>query len=114
MPNSKLPFLRLPYKPPTIGEVYVHGPNTAVLDRRLTAIWNLINSQRAMGAHRVLCTCEKCAIFDPFFLMAKLTAVTAVFPDTRLPQIPAQSKNSDDELEQTMFHTENASGFLSS
>ena len=38
----------------------------------------------------------------------KVTAATTVFPDTGLPQIPTQSKNSDNELEQTMFHTEKA------
>ena len=40
--------------------------------------------------------------------LAKVTAATTVFPDTGLPQIPTQSKNSDNELKQTMFHTENA------
>ena len=35
---------------------------------------------------------EKWAIFEPFSLKAKLTAVTTVFPDTGLPQIPTQSK----------------------
>ena len=43
-----------------------------------------------------------------FSLMAKVTTVTAVFPDTVLPQIPIQSKTSDNGLKQTMFHTENA------
>ena len=40
--------------------------------------------------------------------MAKVTRLTAVFPDTGLPQIPTQSNNSDNELKQTIFHTENA------
>ena len=35
------------------------------------------------GAHRALC--EKWAIFEPFPPMAKVTVVTAVFPDTGLP-----------------------------
>ena len=39
--------------------------------------------------------------------MAKVTAVTTVFPYTGLPQISTQSKNSDNESKQTMFHTEN-------
>ena len=34
--------------------------------------------------------------------MAKVTAVIIVFPDTGLPQIPTQSKNSDNEIKQTM------------
>ena len=40
--------------------------------------------------------------------MAKVTAVPTVFPDPGLPQIPTESKRSDNELKQTMFHTENA------
>uniref|UniRef100_A0A7S4G5L7 Uncharacterized protein n=1 Tax=Eutreptiella gymnastica TaxID=73025 RepID=A0A7S4G5L7_9EUGL len=39
-------------------------------------------------------------------MMAKVTAAASVFPDTGLPQIPTQSKNSDDQLKQVMFHAE--------
>ena len=40
--------------------------------------------------------------------MAKVTAITTVFLDTGMPQTPTHSKNSDNELKQTMLHTENA------
>ena len=40
--------------------------------------------------------------------MAKVTAVTTVFPDTGVPRIHPQSKNSDSELNQTVFRTEDA------
>ena len=46
--------------------------------------------------------------FGPLLPVCKVTGVTTVFPDTGLPQIPTQSKNSDGELKQTMIHTENA------
>ena len=58
------------------------------------------------GAYRALC--DRWAVLVPLPLLAKVTAATTVFPDTGLPQIPTQSKNSDNELKQTMFHTENA------
>ena len=47
---------------------------------------------------------QKQANLDLFCPMAKVTPVTTVFPDTGLPQIPTQSKNSDDEVKQTMSH----------
>ena len=40
--------------------------------------------------------------------MAKVTAVTTVFSYTAPPQIPTQSSNSDYELKQSIFPTENA------
>ena len=40
--------------------------------------------------------------------MAKVTAVTTAVRYTGLPQIPTQSNSSDNELKQTVFHTENA------
>ena len=48
------------------------------------------------------------AILDPVSPMAKVTAVSTVFPCTGLPQIPTQSKFGDNELKQTMLHTEYA------
>ena len=48
--------------------------------------------------------CQKQAILDLFSPMAKVTAVTTVFPCTGLSQIPTQSKNSG----RSMFHTANA------
>ena len=55
----------------------------------------------AKGMHRALC--EQHAILDPFSLVAKVTAETTVFPDTGLPQIRTQFKNSRNELKQTLF-----------
>ena len=40
--------------------------------------------------------------------MAKVTSVTAVVPVHRTAQILTTSKNSDNELTQSTFHTENA------
>ena len=40
--------------------------------------------------------------------MATVTAVTTVFPDNGLPQVPIHSKNSDNELKQNRCHTGNA------
>ena len=45
---------------------------------------------------------------DPFSPLAKVIGVTTVFPDTGLPQVPTQSSNSDNEVKQSMFHTEKA------
>ena len=40
---------------------------------------------RCLGAHRALCPrCAKVGYFDPFSPMAKVTAVTTLFPDTGL------------------------------
>ena len=50
--------------------------------------------------------CEK---QDPFPPMANVTAVYTMFACAGLPQIPTQSQNSDNEVTQPMFHTENAS-----
>ena len=38
--------------------------------------------------------------------MAKGSTVTTTFPYAGLPQIPTQSKNSDNELKRIMLHTE--------
>ena len=53
--------------------------------------------------------CDKEAIFPdgPFSTMAKVTAVTTVLPHSNA-QILTQSKNSENELKQTMLHSENA------
>ena len=40
--------------------------------------------------------------------MAKVTAVTPVFPDTRLLRFLLKSQNSENELTQTVFRTEDA------
>ena len=58
-------------------------------------------------ARTVHVLCEKWALLDVFPPMAKVTAVTTVFP-RRTAQILTQSKNSDNESTQTLFHTENA------
>ena len=50
----------------------------------------------ALCAVHTLCKNE--AILDLFLPLAKLMAVTTVFPATGLPQIPTQSKNSDNEV----------------
>ena len=69
--------------------------------------WNGIGPMGgALCAARMLC--KKQANVDPFSPLAKVTAVTTVFPDTGLPQIPPQSTNSSNEFKQTMFHTSNA------
>jgi len=41
-------------------------------------------------------------------MVAKVTAVTTVFPYTGLPRFLLTPKNADDESKQTTFHTENA------
>ena len=49
---------------------------------------------------------RKVGYFGPIFPDGQVDL--GVFPDTGLPQISGQSENSDHELKQTMFHTENA------
>ena len=57
------------------------------------------------GVRRGLCPhCAKVGYFESLSPMAPVTAVTTVFPYADFYSV----QNSDNELEQTMFRTENA------
>ena len=60
-----------------------------------------------MGAHRALCPalCETWAIFDPF---SPMTAVTTVFPYTRLLRFLLGPETQIMTCNKIMFYTENA------
>ena len=76
--------------------------------------------QRGGAPCAVPALCERWAIFDPFCPMAEVTAVTPVFPYTRILRFLLSPKTQTIQtkiklklkLKQTMFHTENA-GLLS-